>query len=157
MIIAVCGMAAGSAAPLNPQAMNPAQCKFAKAENGVLAFNVPEGKKSNSEQTRVTIPVDLAKLGASGKKLVISGEVKLDGVTKPAQPWNGVKVMLIYSRNGKMFYPSLLTGRNFGTEDWHTFQKAVAIPADVKNAKLTLGLQDSTGTVIFRNLDISVE
>ncbi len=145
------------AAPITEKELKVAACQYAKMQQGVLSFDVPAGKETHTDRTKVYMTVDFAKLKANGKKLVISGEVKMTGVTKPKDVWNGAKVMLTYTTNGKKVYPSFLTGKTFGTADWTKFRKAVQIPADAKTGIVCFGLQDSSGKIQFRNLDLSVE
>ncbi len=87
-----------------------------------------------------------------GKTLVLSFELKAEGVTKPPQPWNGIKVMFHYkTRTAEVW-------RNprglYGTFDWRTEMTAVEVPADAETGELMIGLQDSAGTLLVRRIRI---
>lgn len=134
-----------------------ALCKDATLKDNTLSIQRKELPSSGPKFRGVQFKLDLAKLGACGKNLQISGEIKFDNVSRPPQVWNGVKAMLSYRNQGKMEYPSCYKGISYGSRDWTPFTSTIAIPATAGQCTLSLGLQDSTGTVSFRNIKIDVK
>lgn len=119
----------------------------------VLSVTVPPDGIKPGMMT-VAIPVDLAAFKLNGDSLYAEFDLKMDNVTKPRHDWNGAKSMLVYAVDGKEIYPSLnpIRRRAFGTYDWRRLSTVLVIPAQVKRATLMLGLQESSGTVEFRNI-----
>ena len=96
-------------------------------------------------------PVDLKLL--RNKILLITFQIKAENVTKPPQPYNGVKIM---------FYLKTKTGevwRNpihlHGSFDWREIQTGIEIPPHAERARLIIGLQESSGTLLVRNIRIT--
>ena len=94
-------------------------------------------------------PVDLKLL--RNKILLITFQIKAENVTKPPQPYNGVKIM---------FYLKTKTGevwRNpihlHGSFDWREIQTGIEIPPHAERARLIIGLQESSGPAIHFNLE----
>ena len=80
---------------------------------------------------------------------------KADGVSKPAQVYNGVKFMLHYvSPSHGPFWQN--QNNVFGTFDWKRLGFTAGVPADVGEAWLVLGLQESHGEVWFDDLKVTV-
>ncbi len=92
----------------------------------------------------------------AGKGLLVSGEVKADGVTAPSGSYGGIKFM-VHVKGGTTFerWPCATDGV-FGTFDWTPFSFTVVIPPNVDFAELILGLQKCTGKVAFRNIKASL-
>ncbi len=136
-----------------------AQCPYAKIAKdyegtNVLTISIPPGEDQASFKGAVTIPLDIAAMKLDGGGIYSSGDIECTNVTQPKNPWNGIKFMVTFTSNGKEEYPDLNPGwqRNMGTRKWYTANSNLAIPGDVKKANLVLGLQQSTGTVSFRNI-----
>lgn len=89
----------------------------------------------------------------SGRRVVITGQVKATDVsTKPAAH-NGIKVMLVYqTADGAYTYPQV--SLETGTFGWNNFHRVILLPADVVNVRLHLGLESVSGTVSFDNIRI---
>ena len=135
------------------------KCPFAKVEKdfegtSVLTVTVPPDKMSDGNPVAVVIPIDIEKIGAAGGNLYGEGDLKFTGVTRPMYSWNGVKFMLVFKSEGKEQYPDFNPGwqTNCGTKDWYRASSSTVIPKDVKKAYLNLGLQQSSGTVSYRNI-----
>ena len=145
------------------------QHPFAKIERDpdgtpVLTITVsPEAAKAAPDvvhNTRQKAPqvvrftLDLEKMGVSGRRLYGEAEIRFSNVSKPDHRWNGVKFQLEYESAGVACYPSYFFGiSGFGTQKEY-FRSFCAHPieSDVKKARLALGLQESSGTVSFRNV-----
>ena len=101
----------------------------------------------------VSMPLDVARY--RGCKLRFTCKAKADGATKPPASWLGVKYM--FHVKSKSFGPSWTNeGDVFGTFDWRTLEFVVVIPPDAEDGVLSLGLQDSAGTVWFDDLRVRV-
>lgn len=96
---------------------------------------------------------DLTRL--RGKTLTFHGSVKLNGVSKPPRADLGAKFMFIIKKKHGTVYPGC---RNLnGTTDWRPIRFSCLIPPDAEKGTLVCGIQQSTGTVQFRNLSMNVE
>ncbi|MBP5321252.1 MAG: cellulase family glycosylhydrolase [Kiritimatiellae bacterium] len=120
--------------------------KYATISGDRLTVSVPKEAAREGGSARTTL--DLRPY--AGKCLV--GEVVCEGtaISRPRQSWNGLKFMLHY------------TDRNLGTPYWPNTQARLgSFPkqtitvrcnledVDAERAEVTLGLQDSSGTVVF--------
>ena len=92
--------------------------------------------------------------GLRGAKVRCRALVKADNVAKPANAWNGVKVMLhIVSPAGQKWEQ-----RNsvYGTFDWKPVEFTTQIPKDATSAELVLGLEVTSGRASFDDVGITV-
>ena len=117
---------------------------------GSLCFKLSRDQRGGAG---VSVPVDLSPW--RGTVLTLSARVKADHVSEPAASHNGVKCMLHFAT------PS--TGEHWrnpsgvhGTFDWKTIMCRVLVPEDAGEARLHLGLQDSSGTVWFSDVKLTV-
>jgi len=80
--------------------------------------------------------------------------VKADGVTKPLQPYLGVKYMLHYKT------PTTEIWQNeydiYGTFNWKELKFTINVPYDATVGDISLGLQGSIGKVWFDSVSVSV-
>lgn len=113
-----------------------------------LVVKQPERLKSTGI-IGVSQKLDAKKL--YGKRIRLSIEVKGESIGEAAKPWNGIKFQL-YLDTAKPGWPQ--ASMKTGSFDWEERSFTVNVPADLKQAVLSLGLQDSCGTVSFRNLRI---
>ncbi len=102
---------------------------------------------------QVRAKLDLSKY--AGCKIRGECWVKADGVTKPAETWNGVKVMLHYT-SASVGQRWINEGNVFGSFDWKPLRFTEVLPADIKEADLSLGMQSCSGTVWFDELKLTV-
>jgi len=115
---------------------------------------------------RVTVPADQAQAGHMvrlpldltryrGCRLLLECMAKAEGVSRPAQPWLGVKFMLHYqsATAGPLWQNQ---SDVYGTFDWRRLSFSAPIASDATDAELDLGLQDSAGTVWFDGIRITV-
>lgn len=90
-----------------------------------------------------------------GKTLTFHGTVKLEGVSKPPRADLGAKFMFIINKEQGTIYPGC---RNLnGTIDWTPVRFSCLIPPDAEKGTLVCGIQQSIGTVLFRDLFMNVE
>lgn len=116
-----------------------------------LRVSVAEGQSEAGSMIR--LPLDLRRY--VGCQLQFECLAKAEGVSKPGAAHNGVKYMLHYrSPSTGPFWQN--ENGVFGTFDWRTLRFAAPIPADVADAELCLGLQDSAGTAWFDSLRVTV-
>ncbi len=101
----------------------------------------------------VSRPVDLEAI--RGCRVAVRGTLRAEGVAKPPKPWNGVKLML------KTASPTLgdqyeSISQLWGDFDWKSLGFNAAVPADATEATLFLGLEDTTGTAWFDDIELTV-
>jgi endoglucanase len=91
----------------------------------------------------------------AGCELLFQCRAKALNVTRPLQPYLGVKFLLHYDAlsSGPVW---LNENDVYGTFDWKTLSFSVRLPDDVKNAQLNLGLQGSSGSVWFDEVRVAV-
>jgi len=116
-----------------------------------LRVEVPKEKAFKKHMIR--LPIDLTKY--ANTRLRFECMAKAVMVSKPPHTYNGVKYMshIISDK-----YGSLMTNMNkvHGTFDWKKLSFTASVPADVNNSWLVLGLQESSGTVMFDDIRITV-
>ena len=124
-------------------ALSPA-CRL---DGRLLAVTVPEGGESGMHAAHMTVKLaDFADTGLDAMVLVRGEDVSV-----PADDWNGVKFMMHFKRasSGVERWP----GARLPTGDFGWRVASLRIPADEcrdgGEAELFLGLQDSSGTVVF--------
>ncbi|MBS1371449.1 MAG: cellulase family glycosylhydrolase [Lentisphaeria bacterium] len=142
-----------------------ARCPFAEVsadfENTqVLTVRVPPDRKDEPpERTAVWIPLDPKRIGAAGSVIEVGGDVKFTGVSRPKFYYNGVKFMMAYRRDGRMYHPAFLPGDvsrsvTSGTRDWFHTSRTTPLAENAAGVRLVLGLQDSSGEASFRNIAV---
>jgi hypothetical protein len=114
-----------------------------------LLLERPAGA-SNTLGVRVALPVEKMR----GARLTCRAMVKADGVSKPPQPWNGIKFTLHVSAPGGDTWPQ--QDNVSGTFDWKRIEFKAAIPADATAAELFLGLEAVSGRAQFDDIRITV-
>jgi aryl-phospho-beta-D-glucosidase BglC (GH1 family) len=117
----------------------------------VLAVDVPSTEKPGHH--KITMPFDVVPY--RGMSLHFECMAKAENVSKPPQPYNGVKFM--------MHFNSLVAGQQwrnqgnvFGTFDWKKLSFVMPIADDATNGDLYLGLEECTGKAWFKDIEISV-
>ncbi len=131
-----------------------------KSEGSGNASLVPEGfgakslfvsvPEPGSQFVHIPLPVDSLR----GRRIALSAAVKAENVTKPREPWNGVKVMLKTVAPGGTDYQGLMD--LYGTFGWKSCGLITNVPADVTEATLMLGIQDASGKAWFDDVALSV-
>ena len=116
--------------------------------SAVLRVAVPEAEKDG--QFFAVRKIDLKPF--RGRPVILRAEVKAVEVSRPAQHWNGVKVMLHCKT------PSVEFWRNpmglCGTFDWQCVETRLTVPHDADEGEVSLGLQGSSGTLLIRNWEL---
>lgn len=98
----------------------------------------------------VSIPLPVGQL--RGMRAVLSGKVKAENVSKPREPWNGVKLMLYTLSPRGPDYQGMMD--LYGSFEQKELGLPVIIPADATEASIVLGLQDSSGKVWFDDVTL---
>ncbi|MFA9478101.1 glycoside hydrolase family 5 protein [Phycisphaerales bacterium AB-hyl4] len=99
---------------------------------------------------RKTLPVEKMR----GSRVKLEAMAKADDVAEPAQRHNGVKVMVHIQTPDGSDYPQ--AGNAHGTFDWRPMQRTIYVPRNATGASLILGLQDTTGTVWFDDVRMTI-
>lgn len=105
---------------------------------------------AGAETVRLPLPIEKMR----GAQLVCRAMVKADGVSKPPQPWNGIKFMLHITAPGGVTWPQ--PNNLFGTFDWKQVEFRTIIPVDATEAELILGLEAVKGRAQFDDVKITV-
>lgn len=116
-----------------------------------LKITVPKGKEEGSYMVRA--PIDLTPY--RGCRLFFECMAKAEDVTKPPQPWLGVKFMLHYiSPSQGPFWKN--EDNVYGTFDWRKLSFSAPIAPDATQGWIYLGLQGSSGTAWFDDIRVTV-
>lgn len=108
---------------------------------------------SKGESTYIAINIPAEK--AAGKMLELSALVKADAVSEKKKDWNGIKVQLyVETADGEKSYPQASIPA--GTFDWQEFSVVKKMPANLKAARIVIGLEDVSGKVYFDNLNLKI-
>jgi hypothetical protein len=140
--------------PVERQAWSRAE--FASWETGFqgttslrVAVPVTQAQSTNM----VHRPFDLRPY--RGCRLLFECTAKAEGVTKPAEPWLGLKFMLHYnSESSGPFWQN--ENDVFGSFDWRRLRFAASIAPDAVDGQLSLGLQGSSGQAWFDAIKVTV-
>ncbi len=140
--------------PEEQKVWSPADfAKWATGYQGTtsLCITVPADQAQGGHMIRM--PLDLTRY--RGYRLLFECLAKADNVTKPSAPYLGAKFMLHYqSVSAGPFWQN--QNDVFGTFDWRKLSFGAAIASDATDGEIDLGLQDSSGTVWFDALKITV-
>ncbi len=120
--------------------------KYARIEGSVLTVDVPAGQEG--EGGAAVAEVDLSEFSGKG----FCGEIRARGerITTPREPWNGLKFMFNYRhpKTGEQCWPN--TGSKTGDFAEQLIYVTDMTPdRPIGKAWLTLGLQSSSGKVVF--------
>ena len=119
--------------------------------NTCLKVHVPE--KDANLINMIQLRLDVSRY--RNCKLQFQCQVLAKGVTKPLHYYNGVKFMIHYKSPSKgLFWRN--QDHVYGTFDWQKLGFTAPILDDVDEAWLYLGLQESSGTVFFDDLKVTV-
>ena len=132
------------------------RASFAQWEPGYqgttsLCVTVPIERARGGNMIR--LPLDLTRY--RGYRLLFECMAKAENVTKPSQPYLGVKFMLHYqSETAGPFWQN--QNGVFGSFDWRPLRFAAPIAPDATGGYIELGLQDSSGKVWFDAIKVTV-
>lgn len=120
--------------------------RFAKIDGNVLTVDVPPDRAKEGGNAIAWVelsPID-------GQCFSASVRCRGENISKPAEHWNGLKFQFEFRNltTGEMMYPN--TKSRLGTFPEETIQTTVADAGGrLEKVKLTLGLQSSSGKVVF--------
>ena len=89
-----------------------------------------------------------------GKFIRVSVEAKAENLLPVGDTKTGGKFMLTITTPGETFYPQ--HNPETGTYDWKTFSFEFAVPADCSKVDFCLGIEQGTGSILFRNLKVEI-
>jgi hypothetical protein len=101
----------------------------------------------------VTVPIDIQAL--RDREILLSYDVRAEGVSMPAHSYNGVKAQLHYesaASGPQWFNEGLLTG----TFPWKHSSLLIRVDSDATKGVLQLGMQECAGTAWLRNIRIDI-
>jgi len=116
---------------------------------GSSALAVTTLKRGN-HMVSIPLPIDRIR----GFRVTLSGKVKADHVSEPAEPWNGVKIMLHTLSPKGPDYQAVM-GLH-GSFDWKELGLTAMIPPDATEASIILGIQDASGRIWFDDVVVSL-
>jgi len=133
----------------------------------VVAPGSDEGRLVAGYRGSQSLLIELAEPGSRSRRFAMAAEqfedrfatlratVKAEGVSRPPQSWNGIKVMLVLEMaDGARQYPQIQMPA--GTFDWRQMSQTIRLPKAVKSATLTVGLEAVSGRVWFDDLAVIV-
>jgi len=116
-----------------------------------LKVEVPAAEAKGGNM--IGLPLDLSRY--QGCQLLFQCLAKAEGATKPSASYLGVKFMCHYvSESEGPFWHN--QNDVYGTFDWKPLRFSVTVASDVTAGDISLGLQDSSGTVWFDDIKITV-
>jgi hypothetical protein len=120
--------------------------------NSAHALKVVSPDKNGSSNVVARYRLDLKKY--KDCTLLCSAMIKAQDVSKPPNPWNGVKFMLVIDTpSGKKY---LHRNAPMGSFDWEAYKFLAQIPQDIQDAELVLGLELTSGVAWFDNIKIQI-
>ena len=117
----------------------------------VLTVTVPPGE---SAARQVVARRTLNLVPYRGHQVEFVYEVRADRVSRPPEEYNGVKLMLHYKDGEKNRWPNAPRRYSFGSYDWSTVTVRVYFGHNVKDGELLIGLQNSSGRIEIRSVEI---
>jgi len=117
----------------------------------VLFVDVPNTEKPG--HYKINMPFDVT--AYKGMSLHFQCMAKTEKVTQPPQPYNGVKYMMhtVSTAAGQQWKNQ---DKVFGTFDWKKLSFNMSIPDDLISGDISLGLENSTGKVWFKDIVVIV-
>jgi len=110
----------------------------------------PATAEPGSHGVHVRLPLEKLR----GTRVRVDALVKAEDVGEPPNPWNGVEIMLHTVAPGGQRW-SQQNGVS-GTFDWKPVRFVTEVPPDATEARLVLGLEQTTGRVWFDDVKITV-
>lgn len=118
-------------------------------EKGESAIQITSTDASQSRMMYFRVPIEKVR----GKTIVLSAMVKGENISKPPKHHLGIKMMMVVTdANGKKSYPD--TTRITGSFDWRKLKTVTAVPTDAKSVSIHIGLQRSSGSIWFSDLEL---
>jgi lysophospholipase L1-like esterase len=128
----------------------PAIGVLVKGEKG-QAMELRSAKPEDTVMVRHTLPVE----DFRGRTVVVTARIRTVGLTKPANPWNGVKVRFyIQNAEGKNDFPQASIPWA-SDSPWQTVTLTRLIPDNTVNLAIDLGLERVAGSLLIEELTIT--
>jgi hypothetical protein len=121
--------------------------------NGEPCLRIDVLPKDRGGSCLVTLPIDVKAL--RDREILLSYDVRAEGVSMPAHDYNGIKAQLHYesaSAGPQWFNEGLLTG----TFPWKHSSLLVRVDSDASDGVLQLGMQECSGTAWLANVTIQI-
>ncbi|MDD3885484.1 MAG: cellulase family glycosylhydrolase [Victivallaceae bacterium] len=139
-----------AASPTIWSAGGDAEWIFSPGGSTVLKISVPP-EKSNGMHG-VVLPLNLSAF--KGRSIAVAGMCRGENLSKPDKPWLGVKFMVEYFNGAGMVYYDARRGEHQADFGWKRFNVLTPVNAAAGTGRLTLGLQNASGTVYFKDIRI---
>lgn len=110
----------------------------------------PQASGAGSTFARFALPVDSLR----GVRVNVLADVEARDVSTPAQPWSGVKVMLVVDGGRRPIYAQ--RSHLWGTIPRRTIWFTTDVPLAARDATLMLGIEDATGDLLVHSVDVEV-
>ena len=136
---------------------DPASVKVMPAGTDPSYVSVNATSVLAGSQVGASIPLPLDDV--RGTNVEVRVDIRAKNVTQPEHSYNGIKAMLhvVSPSRSDTWDQANANGSTFPVNyDWTTFAFRTSVPTDANSATLILGLQESTGLVDFRNLQVVV-
>lgn len=101
--------------------------------------------------TCTSLPLDVKKI--AGRRVTVTADIKRD-LSLPSVRWQGGKFQFSIEGPGYSDWPGVLMHKP--KSDWQTLSFTTDIPVDVTRVGLSLGVQNASGKIWYRNLKIEV-
>ncbi|MDD3153555.1 MAG: hypothetical protein PHS41_01715 [Victivallaceae bacterium] len=94
-----------------------------------------------------------------GKTVTFSAMVKAENVKAVPQSWKGVKCQIFAVADGNKQYneEGLTRADRFGSYQWRKVSTTFAVPANLNYMGLSMGIYQTSGTVLFSNINFTVK
>ena len=130
---------------------NVARWEMGYRDTTSLSVTVPSDRVQGENMIR--LPLDLTPY--RGCRLLFECMAKAENVTRPAEPWLGVKFMLHYQ--SETSGPQWQNQNDVsGSFDWRALRFTARIAPDATGGQIDLGLQGSSGNVWFDAIKVTV-
>ena len=114
-------------------------------------------KVSSTTPTNIALQGSLPVSAIAGRRLVVRGQVKGSAISTRPQPYNGIKITLVFTlQDGSTVYANQATVPD-GTFDWKEFCFPVTVPANIAAARIKVGLEAVSGTAWFDELKVEAD
>ena len=137
----------------NARDLPPGAKWVSQKPNGEACLRVDVLPKDSQGACLVTIPIDIQAL--HDREILLSYDVRAEGVSMPAHSYNGVKAQLHYESTAagpQWFNEGLLTG----TFPWKHSSLLIRVDSDATNGVLQLGMQECSGSAWLANVRIDI-
>lgn len=141
--------------------------KLSRWNGSKQAVFLPQGGPEQSSAIRLAsaspeksalceLPLDLKQY--AGKLIRFAADIRLEKIQRPARPYYGLKLMIILTRadGSRHWAEDLKPAERYGTRDWEEYEAYLKIPVDARDAVLSFGIQQASGSAEFANLKLEI-